>query len=206
MVNLEWLGADGAVDESRLAGTLEAFRPRLKRIVHLRLEPRLRARVDPSDIVQETFVEAIARAGGYAAEQEVPFFVWVRFLAVQKLAQAHRTHLGARKRDARREVPIRGLLGPQASSIAVAEAFAADGPTPSQHFAAKERKALVLAALESLDEPDRETLALRHVEGLSNRECAHVLDLSDAGASRRYLRAARKLGAALKERGVSGDA
>ena len=68
MDNLEWLGADGAVDESRLAGTLEAFRPRLKRIVHLRLEPRLRARVDPSDIVQETFVEAIARAGGYAAK------------------------------------------------------------------------------------------------------------------------------------------
>ncbi len=194
-----WIGADGAIDEAALARTLEEFRPRLRRMVGLRLDPRVRTRVDASDILQETCLEATQRAAAYVRDRGVPFFIWVRFLAVQRVAQAHRKHLGAQQRDARREV--RGL-GPQASSVAMVDVFAASTPTPSQQYAREERKRLVLETLDSLAENDREILALRHIEELSNRECAHLLELTDAGASRRYLRAAKRLAEALRDRGL----
>lgn len=196
-----WIGPDGRIDADELAATLEGFRARLRRIVGLRLDPRVRARVDASDIVQEAYLEATQRAAGYVRDREVPFFLWVRFLAVQRVAHEHRKHLGAQMRDARREVRS---LGPQASSIAMAEVLAASTPTPSQQYATEERKRIVMETLDTLAEADREVLALRHVEGLSNRECAHVLELTDAGASRRYLRAAKRFALALRQRGL-GD-
>ena len=196
-----WIGPDGEIDALELAATLEGFRARLRRIVGLRLDPRVRARVDASDIVQEAYLEATQRAEGYVRDREVPFFLWVRFLAVQRVAQAHRRHLGAQRRDARREVR---MLGPQASSVAMADVLAASTPTPSQQYAIEERKRIVMETLETMADDDREVLALRHVEGLSNRGCAHLLELTDAGASRRYLRAAQRFAVALRERGL-GD-
>ncbi|MEM8886044.1 MAG: sigma-70 family RNA polymerase sigma factor [Planctomycetota bacterium] len=201
---MDWIDGDGSVNAARFAAELDRHRGRLKGLIHLRLEPRMRARVDASDVIQETFVEATRRASEFGAKQEVPFYVWLRFLAVQKLAQLHRHHLGAQKRDARRETPLRGWVGPDASSIAIAQSLAGDGPTPSEHLMAAEQRAQVLASLESLKPEDREILALRHVEGLSNRECAHVLEIKETAASQRYVRAARRFGAALKERGGPG--
>ena len=200
---LDWITPGGGVDDSRLAVRLESFRQRLRRMVELRLDPRLRARVDASDVLQEAFLEATERAPSFVEERDVPFFVWVRFLAVQKLAQFHRRHLGAQRRDARREVV---MLGPQASSIVAADVLAGHGPTPSQQMATEERRAAVAAVLDSLEEPDREILALRHFEDLNNRECSHVLGLTDGGASRRYMRAARRFSEAIRARGLEDSA
>ena len=203
---LDWIGEDGVVATARLAERLEALRDRLRRMVALRLDPRLRGRVDASDVIQEAFVEATIRAPRYASERKLPFLVWVRFLTVQKLAQFHRRHLGARQRDVRREAPIRDMLGPQASSIVAAEVLAAGGASPSQHMIVEERRSLVAAVLDSLSEDEREILVLRHFEGLSNRECAGVLGLTDSGASRRYLRAARRFGESARARGIEDSA
>jgi len=197
----DWYGSEDGIDEERLATALDDLRPRLRRMLDLRIQPRLKARIDPSDVLQDTFLEATQRADTYAVERKVPFFVWVRFLAIQKLAQAHRRHLGAQKRDVRREVRARDLGNTEASSVAMAGVFAASLTTPSQHLEKEERKAAVLSTLDSLDTTDREILALRHIEGLSNRECGQVLGLTDAGASRRYMRAAARFAGALESRG-----
>ena len=192
------MGKGGEIDANRLAETLEGFRPRLRRMLRLRMAPHLRARMDESDVLQEAFVEATRRAHEYAAAPDVPFFVWIRFLTVQRLGKAHRRHLGIQARDARREVPLDGRLGPEASSVALADVLQARGDTPSVALAREERRKRVIAALEGLDAMDREILALRHFEGLSNAECAHVLGLTGPGASRRYTRAARRLAARLR--------
>jgi len=198
----DWYGSDGGIDEERLATALDDLRPRLRRMLDLRIQPGLKARIDPSDVLQDTFVEAMQRADTHAAKPDVPFFVWVRFLAIQKLAQAHRRHLGAQKRDVRRETRLAGLGDPEASSIAMADVLAGSLPTPSRQMAQEERKTAVLETLDAMAAADREILALRHIEGLSNRECGHALGLTDGGASRRYTRAATRFAVALKGRGL----
>lgn len=195
--DLDWFDPNGrVVDAARLADELHRHRDRLRTLIDLRLEPRVRARIDASDVIQETFVEATRRAAEFGERQEVPFYIWLRFLAVQRLAQLHRHHLGTQKRDARRET--RGWSGPEASSIALGQSLAAAGPTPSERLMAEEERTRVLATLETLKPEDREILALRHVEGLSNRECALVLAIGETAASQRYVRAARRFGLALQ--------
>src|SRR5581483_4313827 len=97
---------------------------RLSRMVHLRLDNRLRGRIDPSDVIQEACVEATERFADYARDPDMPFFLWLRFLTAQKLLVLHRRHLGAQARDAGREVPLdRGPM-PNASSAALAAQLA----------------------------------------------------------------------------------
>ena len=194
--DIAWLDPEGRVDDARLADELHCHRDRLRTVIDLRMEPRVRARIDASDVIQDTFVEATRRAAEYGARREVPFYVWLRFLAVQRLAQLHRHHLGTQKRDARCEQ--RGWPGPEASSIALGQSLVAAGPSPSEQVMAEEQRMRVLATLESLKPEDREILAMRHVEGLSNRECAHVLEIGETAASQRYVRAARRFGVALQ--------
>lgn len=120
----------------------------------------------------------------------------------QKIRDVHRTHLGAQARDQRREVPIGGCILPAGSSVAMAQEIMARGPSPSQVTEGAELKARLEQALESLDGIDREIIALRHVEDLSNIETARVLGINEDAASKRHVRALRRL----KERlsGLSG--
>ncbi len=119
------------VDDERLWGLLDSYRPRLKRMVELRLHPKLKGRVDASDVIQDSLVEISRRLKEYLDSPEVPFYVWVRFLSVQKLAQLHRRHLGAAARDARREVRLQAGPNPSASSMLLASCFADSGTSPS---------------------------------------------------------------------------
>ena len=108
------------LDQSNFQDSLQQHRERLRRLVEIRLDPRVRGRVDASDVIQETQLEACERADEYLSKQEVPFFVWLRFLALQKLSQAHRRHLGTKARDAGREVSIHAPLVSTATSAALA--------------------------------------------------------------------------------------
>jgi RNA polymerase sigma-70 factor (ECF subfamily) len=180
-------------DPGRFGELLEQYRPRLRRMVALRLDPRLHGRIDPSDVIQETYLEASARLAEYLHRPSLPFFLWLRFLAGQKLVTLHRHHLGRQMRDVGREVSLyRGEL-PEPSSAALAAQLLGHDPRPSEAAIRAELKIRLQEALNAMDPLDREILALRHFEQLSLAESAQVLGLSESGACRRHLRAVKRL-------------
>ena len=172
---------------------LDRHRDRLRRMVALRLDRRLQGRVDASDVIQEASLEAVRRLPEYLKNPTMPFFLWLRFLTGQRLTEQHRIHLGARARDAGREVALyRGSL-PEATSAALAAQLLGRLTTPSEAAVRAERRVRMQEALNSMDPIDREVLALRHFEQLSNSEAATVLGLDRSAASRRYARALVRL-------------
>lgn len=187
-------------DTEPVGELFQTFRPRLERMIALRTDPRAQGRFDPADVLQEAFVEATERLATFARDRPMPFFLWVRFLAGQKLLQFHRSHLGAQARDAGREISISQRSGVGASSVFVAGAWLEESTTPSRAAVRDEEHESVRAALEAMSATDREVLVLRHFEQLSNVEIATVLEISTKAASARYVRALTKIQAALAGR------
>ena len=184
-----------AGDREVLGQLFARWRPRLERLVDLRLDARLRGRLDPQDVLQEAWLDIGRRYDDWVKDPAMPLFLWVRFLVVQKLAEQHRRN-GAQQRDAWREVPMHA--GPSASNESLAERLAGHMSSPSQGLKREELAAGVQAALAALDELDREVLVLRHFEELGNGEVAQVLGITPAGASNRYVRALKRLRVALE--------
>lgn len=167
--------------------------PRLRRMVALRMDPRVQGRVDPSDVVQESFIDAARRLPEYAKNPTMPFFVWLRWLAGQRLMEQHRRHLGAQARDASREVSLYHGAFPEATAADLAVNVMGEFSTPSHEAIRFEQIKRLQEALESLEPIDREILVLRHFEQLSNGEAAEVLHLEKSTASKRYTRAILRL-------------
>ena len=180
-------------DRQGLGALLERHRKRLRRMVALRLDQRLRGRIDASDVLQETFLEVATRLPEYLRQPSMPFFLWLRFLTGQKLLELHRHHLGAQMRDAGREVSLHHGSLPEVSSAALAAQLLGHDTRPSEAAIRAERKIRLQEALNSMDPLDREVLALRHFEHLNNAETAHALGLQESAASKRYIRALKKL-------------
>jgi RNA polymerase sigma-70 factor (ECF subfamily) len=170
-----------------------AHRPRLKRMVRLRMDRRVNGRLDASDVIQDAFLDATRRLDEYLQNPSIPYFIWLRLLTLQKLAEMHRRHLGTKARDAWREISISGGPIPQAESKVLAEKLIDCVSSPSGRAMREELKARLAEALDQLDAFDREVIALRHFERLSNKEVAKVMELSISGASSRYVRAMLKL-------------
>jgi RNA polymerase sigma-70 factor (ECF subfamily) len=188
-----------AGDKSTLGVLFGRHRERLRRLVDCRMDPRLRGRVDPSDVLQEAFLEASERFPQFLADSgQVPFFLWLRFLTTQQLALVHRVHLRVKARSVLKEMPA-----PAQSGI-LAERLLAAQTSPSQATIRAELKARLHQTLEQMDEADREVLALRHFEQLTNAETAAVLGIRESAASHRYARALLRLKAVLSEIGF-GD-
>jgi RNA polymerase sigma-70 factor, ECF subfamily len=180
-------------DQAAWGALLVRSRDRLRRMVALRLDRRLQGRVDPSDIIQEAYIDASARLAEYARQPDMPFFLWLRFLTGQRLLRVHRQHLGAEMRDVAREVSLyRGAL-PAATSAALAAQLLGRDTRPSEAAVRAERSIRLQEALNSMDPLDREVLALRHFEQLSNSEAARVLGLQEPAAAKRYVRALKRL-------------
>ncbi len=179
-------------DQQALADLFSRHRDRLGRMVEFRMDGRLKGRVAASDVLQEAYIDALKRLPHYQADPGMPFFLWLRWVTTQRLVEVHRQHLGAQIRDAGREVSIGRAEGPSASSARMAE-FIGDLTSPSQAVQRAETMAQLQQALEALDPIDREVLALRHFEELSNREAAAVLGIQPAAASKRYVRALERL-------------
>lgn len=181
-------------DEPALGELLQSFSERLQRMLHFRMDRRLRGRLDPADVLQEAFAVVAVRFHEYRDEAEpVPFYVWLRYLTVQKLAELHRTHLGTLARDAGRDQPLGVRLGGQDHSTILAEHFVASQTSPSQAAMRAELQMQVEQALEQMDPVDREVIALRNFEQLSNVEAASVLEIAPSAASNRYIRALKRL-------------
>ena len=193
----ELLGRVLAGDQEALASLFSRHRERLRRMVELRLDARLRGRVSASDVLQEAYIDALKRLPHFQADPEIPFFIWLRTVTVQRLIQVHRQHLGAKGRDAAREVQLRHGSANEASADRLAEILG-DFTSPSQAALRGESASHLRATLERLDPLDREVLALRHFEELSNHEVAEVLGIHSAAASKRYVRAIERLKQALE--------
>jgi RNA polymerase sigma-70 factor, ECF subfamily len=192
-------------DQLALGELFSKYRDRLGRMIQFRLDGRLRGRVATSDVLQEAYIDALKRLPHYQADPGMPFLIWLRWVTMQRLVEVHRQHLGARMRDAGREVALQpdGPLG--ASSEKIAD-FVGDQTSPSQAAERAEAMDQLRDALDGLDPTDREVLALRHFEELSNLETAAVLGIQPAAASKRYVRALERLkGAMEKLQGLSGE-
>ena len=178
-------------DQTALAELFTQHRDKLRRMVELRLDHRLGGRVSPSDVLQEAYIDALKRVDHYFEKPDQPFFGWLRLVVGQRLADTHREHL-ALKRTAAKEVPIhRGAPG--ASSACLAAFLVGNLASPSHAAQRHETFARLEEALNTMDPLDREVLALRHFEELSNAETAEILGIQTAAASKRYVRALAKL-------------
>jgi RNA polymerase sigma-70 factor (ECF subfamily) len=185
-------------DQDAWGCLLARHRQRLHNMVSLRLDPRLAGRIDPSDVLQEAFLAATLQLKDFASQRTMPVFLWLRLVAGQKLAGLHRHHLGKQMRDAGREVSLYQGSLPEASSAAIAARLMGHETTPS---AAAMKAELILrleTALNTMDPLDREVLALRHFEQLTNHEAAQVLNIQQSAASKRYIRALQRLKDILK--------
>jgi RNA polymerase sigma-70 factor, ECF subfamily len=180
-------------DERALGELFARHRDRLRRMVRLRLDRRVYGRLDPSDVLQEAFLDLARRLPEYGADPKVPFYLWLRGLTGQRLLVLHRHHLGARMRDAGQEVSLhRGAL-PHASSESLAQHLLGRLTSPTLAAIRAELQLKLQEALNAMDPTDREVVVLRHFEELSNAETAEVLGLQPSAASKRYIRAIRRL-------------
>lgn len=179
--------------ETAAAGELFAVcRERLKKMVKLRLDRRLQGRLDASDVLQEAYLDVQTKATDFASKG-LPAYLWLRLVTAERLLILHRHHLGTKMRDAGQEVSLyRGGL-PTASTHSLANLLLGRLTSPSEAAVRAERQIRLQDSLNRMDPIDREVLALRHFEELSNNEVATVLGLSKTAASNRYLRALQRL-------------
>jgi len=189
-----------AGDRRALDRLLTGHRAYLRTAVELRLDRRLRARLDPSDVVQEAQLEAARRIDDYLRREPMPFHLWLRQTAYQNLLRLRRQHVEADRRSVTRELPL-----PDGSSATLARQLLGAGPTPSEQAREEELARRLRQAVAELPETDREILLMRNFEGLSNQEAAQVLGLEPAAASRRYGRAILRLRKVFQAGGVMGS-
>jgi RNA polymerase sigma-70 factor (ECF subfamily) len=174
-------------DEAARQQLLERYRDYLRRMVAVRLDRRLVARVDVSDVVQETLVEAARRLDDYLRERPLPFYGWLRQLAGERIIDTHGRHVTTRRRSVTLE--HKGLELPDASADELVRRLCADNTSPSNHLMRQERHERLKRALASLPPRDREVLVMRHLEQLSTAEIAAMLEISEPAVKSRLLRA-----------------
>jgi RNA polymerase sigma-70 factor (ECF subfamily) len=162
-------------------------------MVNFRLDRRLCGRVDADDVLQEAYLDAAQRINHYLSKPSMSFFVWLRQIVLQTMIDLHRQHLGAQMRDAAREVSLHRGGYPQATSISLAAHLLGNLTSPSQAAMREEVSRQLEKALEAMSTIDREVLALRHFEELTNGEVAEVLGIQQKAASIRYVRAIARL-------------
>ncbi|MBX3437100.1 MAG: sigma-70 family RNA polymerase sigma factor [Planctomycetaceae bacterium] len=191
------LQADGG-DGQAVDALIERHRQALRRMIAARMDRGMAHRIDASDIVQETLIEAHRRLRDYLEDGSMPFHVWLRQIAKDRLIDAHRRHR-AQRRDVGREQALAAAPRADQSSLDLAAQLCDMELTPAAQTLQHELEQRFWTALDTLEEPDREIILMRHQEQLGNAEAADLLQLSAAAAGMRYLRAIRRLRAALGE-------
>lgn len=175
----------------------EQFGPRLRSLIYLRIDPRIRARIDPSDVIQEAFADAIKRYPAYEQEAGMTPYIWLRFLTLQQLLIAHRKHLSVKARSASVELPLEVIRAMSIETDSVVERLLAADSSPSGKAVRNEELQMLTLAVEQMEPIDREILVLRHFEQLEFAEIAAVLEKSYDTVASRYRRSLKKLGTIL---------
>lgn len=180
-------------DRAALSELFSIYRPRLWRMVNFRLHGTLQGRIDPDDVLQDAWLNAIDRIGHFLSAATSSPFIWFRMIVNQTLIELHRKHIGAEKRSANRERSIHGGNSADSTSSSLAFHLMAQMPSPSSAVQKIELARQLEVALQGMNEVDREVLTLRHFEELTNSETARVLEMSEQAASARYVRALKRL-------------
>ncbi len=185
-------------DEDALAQLFSQHHDRLWRMVNFRMDPRLHGRVDADDVLQEAWLSVVQRIDHFLADASRSIFVWFRLITSQTLIDIHRRHLGTQKRNAAMEFSINKGWSSESTSFSLSFHLLGHLTSPTQAALREELSQQLKTALSSMQGIDREVLALRHFEQLSNRETAQILGISDQAASDRYMRALGRLKGVLK--------
>ena len=185
-------------DAAALEQLFARHRPYLRGVIEARLDRKLSARVDASDVIQETQLDAARRIEKFLERAKVPFKVWLRKTAHERLLDIHRRHAGAARRSVEREVPL-----PDQSALEFAHAMVGSGTTPSRQVSKQELVQRVRQAVATLPAVDREIVLMHSLEGLSYTEVGYILDLDPATARKRYGRALLRLHKTLAELGLT---
>ena len=185
-------------DKDALAELFSAHRDRLWRMVNFRMDPRLHGRVDADDVLQESWLSVVQRIDHFLQDASRSIFVWFRLITSQTLIDIHRRHLGTQKRNAAMEFSINKGWSSESTSFSLSFHLLGHLTSPTQAALREELSQQLKTALSSMNDIDREVLALRHFEQLSNRETAQILSISDQAASDRYMRALGRLRGVLK--------
>ena len=180
-------------DPAAINGLLERHREAIKRMIHLRMDRVVQRRVDASDIVQDVLVEANRRLRDYLANPSMPFRLWLRHMARDRLIDAHRRHRLAASRSLDKEEPVGGTATGGSPPHDPVDHLIDRDLTPAAAATWHELEARFAAAVEQLDPADREIVLLRHFEHLSSAEAAEILGLAKPAAGMRYLRAMKRL-------------
>jgi RNA polymerase sigma-70 factor (ECF subfamily) len=179
-------------DENARDALLQRHRARLCNLVAIRIDKRLAARVDPSDVVQEAMKVAHGRFAEYLEDPRRPFYPWLRGIALDRLVEMYRRHIVAARRSVRREEPARVMLNDQ-SEHELASRLAASHVNPSRGLLLSEMMTRVRAGLQKLSASDREILVMRHLEQMNVEEIAAMLRISKSVVTTRHLRALQRL-------------
>lgn len=177
--------------EAALAELFSRYRTQLRKMISFRLDQNLKGRVDPSDVLQEAFIDLAKRLPEFG-DKGMPFFVWLRLVTHERLLRVHREHLGTQKRDPRREIKHRYTYS-DATSMSLAAHLLGKSSSVEGKAIRAEQSARLHAVLEDMEPQDREIIALRMFEGLSNGEAAEVLELTKQTASKRFIRAISRI-------------
>jgi RNA polymerase sigma-70 factor (ECF subfamily) len=179
-------------DDAARARLLDRHRTKLRNLIALRLDPRLAARIDPSDVVQESLADADRRLPEFLDERPLPFYLWLRELTLQRLVDVHRLHIRTQKRSVRREEARVPHLS-DASVRELADRLVDPRGGPRSRLERKQDIQRLHQALEELPERDREILVLRHLEQLSVKDIAALLGVTAGAVKVRHVRALQRL-------------
>ena len=194
----ELLARASGGDAAAVNDLMERHRQSIRQMVALRLDKQIAGRVDASDVVQDVLVEANKRLSDFITEAKMPFHLWLRQLAKDRIIDMHRRH-HAQRRTVDKEQPIKAGGNMDRSSMDLEGQLRDPQLTPAAANIRKEMEGRFFEALEELNEQDREIILMRHAEHLGNSQVAEALGLSPAAAGMRYLRAVRRLREVLKE-------
>lgn len=196
---VQLLNGAGDGDAGAVNRLMNRHRDALRRLVRMRMDRALARRVDASDVVQDVMFEASRRLNDYLREPKMPFHLWLRQLAKDRIIDMHRRHREAQRRSIDREQPLESPQFGDRSSLNLAAQLKDHELTPAAENIRRELRARFLVAIEQLSEDDRDIILMRHFEELGNSEVAAALGLSPAAAGMRYLRALRRLRTVLGE-------
>lgn len=180
-------------DREALGELFAIYRPRLWRMVTFRLHPSLQGRIDADDVLQDAWLRAVERIDHFFEIEGESSFLWFRSVVTQTLLDLHRFHLGAQKRSTAREKSIDVGWATGSTSSSLAFHLSDSARSPSSNASRTELSKQLDSVLSGMNEVDREVLALRHFESLSNREVATLLGMTEQAASIRYVRALGRL-------------
>ena len=195
----ELLVGAGKGQPSAVNQLLDRHREALRNMVRARMDHKLARRVDASDVVQDVLLEASQRLNDYVNDPKLPFGLWLRQMAQDRIIDLHRRHRVAVRRSLDREQPLAALARGDRSSLELLAQLRDPELTPAAATLRKELHERFVEAIDRLEDEDREILLMRHFEQLGNSEAAELLGLSQPAAGMRYLRALRRLREVLGE-------